>query len=295
MKNEILLVGSLAFDVLFSIPHDFRKSIPFENGEIRSFNATYVASEKQEHYGGCSGNIAWWLGKSGFSSTIFSAFGKDFSEKGYRKRLESLDIRIVGYEGAFTAHAYQVSDPLHQQLIIWQPNAYEQNASQNLIDFLTPEEIASFRFAVFSAGTPLSLRKHIEEFRRYNSVATVLFDPGQVTPLFSQEDFVFCAEKSDILVGNNVEFRLFHSLGIPEKITTIETFGAEGALLIEKKKETRFRAELVKNVVETTGAGDAFRAGLTRGLSQGKNFSDAILLGVKWGAECVQIPSAQEE
>lgn len=173
MSEKILVYGSLAFDVIFSIPHDFRQSIPLENGKIRNFNATYNANQKQEFPGGTAGNIAFWLGQQNQNSVVFSAWGKDFSQKNYRQKLEKLGVSFYGAEGDFTAHAYLVSDPLHQQLIIWQPNAYELNETQNLADYFSSNDLESVEYAIFSPGTPDSMLKHLQEFRTTNKSAKI--------------------------------------------------------------------------------------------------------------------------
>ncbi|MBI5414719.1 hypothetical protein HZA38_04355 [Candidatus Peregrinibacteria bacterium] len=197
--SKILISGSLAFDVIFSIPIDFRKSIPLDNGKIRSFNASYTANGKNEFPGGTGGNIAFWLGEDGVPCSLFSAWGKDFSEKKYRQKLEKLGVEIHGKEGDFTAHAYMISDPLHQQLIIWQPNAYKFHDEISLHEYFSKEELKNFGYALFGAGSPKSIEKHISEFRQQNKTAIVIFDPGQVTPIFSKKSFQKCCKNSDIL------------------------------------------------------------------------------------------------
>ena len=287
---SIFVYGSLAFDIIFSVSCDFRKSIPLEEGEIKNFNASFIANEKREYPGGTAGNISFWLGKNSTSSTLFSAWGKDFSQKGYRQRLEKLGAEIFGPEGEFTAHAYMVSDPLHQQLIIWQANAYEKIEKVNLRDHL---DLKSFKYAIFSAGSPTSILKHLIEFRKENSQATIIFDPGQVAQFFDKNAFLECCRSSDIIIGNQTEFTHFQQYGIPDGMTEIETLGESGALLRQNSKEEKINPVPVKNVVETTGAGDAFRAGLLAGLSGGKSLLEASELGAELGAQCVQMPSAQ--
>ncbi|MCK5461192.1 hypothetical protein KAI58_04370 [Candidatus Gracilibacteria bacterium] len=294
MNYKILVYGSLAFDVIFSIPEDFRTSIPLENGKIRNFNATYIANEKQEFRGGTAGNIAFWLGKESIKSSIFSAWGKDFNQKGYREKLEDLGIKIKGFEGEFSAHAYIVSDPLHQQLVIWQPNAYEQNETQNLSDQFSDEDLEGFEYAIFSPGTPSSLLKHMKEFRKKNKTAIIFFDPGQVAPFFEAENFQKCCILSDVLVGNDIEFQHFNNYGIPKNMMLLETLGGRGVRFIQENKEVFFSAEKVEKVVETTGAGDAFRAGVLASLLQKKSWEESIRNGIKLGAKCVKLPSGQE-
>lgn len=300
MSQKIFTSGSLAFDIIFSIPEDFRKSIPLENGEIRNFNASYIADEKQEHFGGTGGNIAFWLGTQKIPSTLFSAWGKDFEEKGYKQKLENLGVSIIGTEGKYSAHAYIVSDPKHQQLTIWQPNSFEKNEQQSITEFFSDKELESYKYAIFSAGNPTSITKHIQEFREKNDAATIIFDPGQVSPWFSQEQFQLCCMSSDILIGNDIEFQHFKKYSIPKNIHSIETHGEKGAEL--KLISNAFGldtgnyntpAKKIENITETTGAGDAFRAGLLAGLAGGENILDAIKKGHELGAQCVKLPSSQ--
>ncbi|MBT4937427.1 hypothetical protein HON22_05935 [Candidatus Peregrinibacteria bacterium] len=300
MLQKIFISGSLAFDIIFSIPEDFRKSIPIENGEIRNFNASYIANEKKEYFGGTGGNISFWIGTQGIKSTLFSAWGKDFEEKGYKKKLEKSGGLIIGTEGKHTAHAYIVSDPKHQQLTIWQPNAFDMNEKQCISDFLSDKEIMSYDYAIFSAGNPVSITKHIEEFRIKNPIAFIIFDPGQVSPFFNKDQFQACCKNSDLLIGNDIEFQHFRKFGIPEKIDTIETHGEKGAdikiisdVFGVKAGNYYIPAEKTKDVVETTGAGDAFRAGLLAGLVKGETILDAAKIGHRLGAKCVALASSQ--
>lgn len=294
-QKKVLVYGSLAFDVIFSVPEDFRKSIPLENGEIRNFNATYIANGKKEYPGGTAGNIAYWLSQGGVKNTVFSAWGEDFFQKKYREKLEKLGSEIRGAQGDFTAHAYMVSDPLHQQLIIWQPNAYEQNETQNLRDHLSEEELRSFDYVIFSPGSPSSIKKHIKEFRSINKEATIFFDPGQVSPFFAASDFCEIYEQSDILIGNDIEWKHFLDYGISGEKLAIETLGERGVRIINPDgSDQHFQAQKVDHVVETTGAGDAFRGGLLSVLAIGGSLEEGIVKGMEFGAQCVQLPSGQK-
>lgn len=295
-QTQTLVVGSLAFDVIFSIPHDFRQSVPIEEGQIRNFNATYVANGKQEYPGGTAGNIACWLKELGENCSVFSAWGEDLETKGYHSKLTYGGTDLRGSEGEFTAHCYSVSDPLHQQLVIWQPNHYEINKTQSLLAHYSEVEIKHFNYAVFAAGTPDSILKHMTEFRTHNARATVVFDPGQVSPFFSPEEFKACVNLATIVVGNDIEeghFNGYMQDDWPETVQRIVTLGDRGARYWENEAWVMVDPVSVKNVVETTGAGDAFRAGLITGLKNGEPLAAAIEKASKAGAACVQLPAGQ--
>lgn len=296
-NSKILIYGSIAYDILFSIAQDFRDAISVKNNQIPNFNATYVAHEKTEFRGGTAGNIGYWLGTQDTSATIFSSVGRDFNEKGYQKILEGFNHKIAGPTGSFTAHCYQASDPKHQQLVIWQPNSYELIENTDLTKYLTQTELAQYEIAIFAPGTPESTTKHLKEFRQFNRTATVLLDPSQNASRWNSNDFLECLNLSQILIGNETEFSFYNKMmsgKTPEHLHFIKTFGEKGTVWQQNDEIQAFPAVPVKNVVETTGAGDAFRAGLICGLIKGKSFADAIKLGNKLGAKAVECQGAQE-
>ena len=296
-SKETLVVGSLAFDVMFSIPQDFRQSIPLQNGQIQEFNATYIANRKNEYPGGTAGNIAAWLGYKQHPVSVFSAWGVDLKDKGYEASLKAMGHELKGDVGNFTAHCYNVSDPIHQQLVIWQPNHYEQNENQSLSDYYSDEEIKNFKFAIFAAGTPASIQKHMAEFRAINTEATVLFDPGQVSPFFDPVGFKACVALSDIVIGNQVEAEHFerYMQGFwPPNLTQIITLGGKGVSFRETGKNWESKSAIrVDEILDTTGAGDAFRAGILLGLSQEQSLPEALALALELGAKSVTLPNPQ--
>jgi adenosine kinase len=298
--SKILVAGSLAFDVIFSIPGDFRQSIAVQDGQIKNFNATYIADSKSEYPGGTAGNIAAWCGSVGTTVSIFSAWGKDLNSKGYQEQLEQRGHHLRGSCGEFTAHCYNVSDPLHQQLVIWQPNHYEANRNQKLSEHYTSAEIKNFEWAIFAAGTPDSIVKHMVEFKAANAKAFVMFDPGQVSPFFTEEQFKACVKNADLIIGNQTEGehfeRYMHNFW-PENIIRVTTLGAKGLSYKENREAELISlpAPKVEVVKETTGAGDALRAGLVQGLSQNKSLKESLTLGMQLAAASVALPHPQPD
>jgi adenosine kinase len=204
-----------------------------------------------------------------------------------------MGVQFRGHEGEFTAHAYIISDPLHQQLTIWQPNDYQHIEIASLKDSFAIEEISNFKIAIFSAGTPLSIKRHLFEFKNLNPEAFCIFDPGQVAQFFTEDDMRACADLADMIVGNNIEFNYLRHLEEVQKNIQIETCGSRGALFRRDGEEVLFPAQIVDQVKNTTGAGDAFRAGMIHEIVNGARIEEAIEKGIELGAKCVQFNSAQ--
>ena len=72
-------------------------------------------------------------------------------------------------------------------------------------------------------------------------------------------------------------------MGVGEVVATI---GSKGAIHIDSAGSTSYPSLLV-DAVDTTGAGDAFNAGLVVGMSRGQTLPDSIQLGNRAGAYCV--------
>lgn len=126
--------------------------------------------------------------------------------------------------------------------------------------------------------------------------ATVVLNPAPATPLPAE-----LLELVDIATPNETELSLLTgmptattsdvvaaaerlvSFGVKEVVATI---GGKGAIHVDERGSTSYPSLLV-DAVDTTGAGDAFNAGLAVGLSQGLDLGGAIELGCQAGAFCV--------
>lgn len=286
--------GSIAFDLIFGVGDDFRDAIHVVDGEIREFNPVYVAGDKKVARGGTAGNISFWLGQEGVESCMLSAWGADFEEKGYAGALRDLGVELFGPSGEFTATSYQISDPIQQQLIIWQPNSYPLHEKVRLKEYFSEEKLSEFEYAIFAPGTPLSITQYMEDFVAANESAMKFFDPGQMVQFFSEDEFARCCELADVIIGNASEFVFFEKFGMPDALIKIRTLGENGADLI-MSDVLHLDISPTDKVVETTGAGDAFRAGVIAELLEngGELNEKSIRRGLDVSARAVAYPSAQ--
>lgn len=126
--------------------------------------------------------------------------------------------------------------------------------------------------------------------------ATFVLNPAPATPLPPE-----LLELVDIATPNETELSLL--TGLPTATTTdvvaaserllqlgvkevVATVGSKGAIHVNSSGSAAHPSLLV-DAIDTTGAGDAFNAGLVVGLSRGQNVADAIQLGTRAGAYCV--------
>lgn len=305
MRSKVLVVGSIVFDIIFAIHGDIKDRIPLKSGKIETINLMFTARNKEVYYGGTAGNIAYGLGLLGEKPLMFSVVGKDFRGE-YSKHLENLGVELKVFypkKGGFTSNFYGISDEKYQQMGIFQPNVYYDYIDEiRLNEVLSEKEFNSVKVAIFSPGTAISTRNHMLEVnKRTEGKATVIFDPGQEVPT-SYDDVLLkeCLGLADIVIGNEVEIAQIKSIFgfsvndiFGQGVNYIlETMGEKG-VRIYLKEDSRvvskvISAKKVKRVVETTGAGDAFRAGLVYGLVNSKSIEESCKIGTMVGAKSVE-------
>ncbi|MES2224060.1 MAG: PfkB family carbohydrate kinase [Patescibacteria group bacterium] len=299
---SILVSGSLVFDTIFELQSAIKDQVRIENGIAGKQNLMFTAKEKQVYFGGTGGNICYGLGLLKQSSFALSAVGKDFASYSAWLEMSNAEFRGKIDEAGFTATFFGMTDTSKDQLGIFQGGSYNKHvASLSLTSNFSNKELEQIKCAIFSPGTAKSIAKQIAEFRKINSEAFTIFDPGQMLAIdFTPELLIKSLKNSDILILNDTEFSyLKNSFGIDiEKIFSlgvsyiIETKGADGSILYEKEdesiRETKIKSPKVKKVLDPTGAGDAYRAGIMYGIVNDLDIKESMTLASKLGAECVK-------
>ena len=123
----------------------------------------------------------------------------------------------------------------------------------------------------------------------------IWFNPGSPDLALSTKDIIktYC----DVLILNEEEARRLTQKTVWEEIDTclaelasltILTLGARGSRAIEKDKAIEVPAYPVDEVVDTTGAGDAFSAGAIVGREKGLSLEECLSLGNKIAAKVIQ-------
>ncbi|OHA15353.1 MAG: hypothetical protein A3G52_00080 [Candidatus Taylorbacteria bacterium RIFCSPLOWO2_12_FULL_43_20] len=306
-KNEhgkILVAGSVAFDVVFELTSRIRDQVNIKNGKAARQIMMFTAKAKEEFRGGTAGNITYGLSLLGAKPILFSVAGKDFSgEYGTHLTALGVDVRVYIDKEGFTATYYGMTDHLGDQVGVWQPNTYGEHAGRVALGtVLDKNESEKIDVAIFAAGTPDSTISHMEQLRTLNKRAKIIFDPGQsLAALYNRAKFGHALNLCDIFIGNDVEVRYAKKYlnfnfkdALTKGKTVIETRGESGSVIHEKNGIEKIPADKPKKVVDTTGAGDAYRSGLLFGLSRGLGLVESAKIGSKVAAKCIEFVGAQQ-
>ncbi|MDE2780965.1 MAG: carbohydrate kinase family protein [Chloroflexota bacterium] len=275
---EVLVSGSLAYDRIMDFPGRFSEHIMPD--KIHMINVSFTVNGLKENFGGTAGNIAYSLSLLGEKPRIVATIGHDyhryfqwFQECG----LSTDNIRIVEEEA--TASAYITTDLADNQITGFNPGAMKQQAG---FDFggIDPNDA----IAIVSPGNIQDMAEFTDTHQRLGIYS--IFDPGQSLPAWAGDDLAHCIASSRMLVSNDYELALIRdrtgkSTGelVEMAGTIITTKGEQGTEILTRVGAIPVPAVHTSDVVDPTGAGDAFRGGLIKGLVDGASLERSVMMG----------------
>ena len=290
---RVFISGSLAYDRIMDFQGRFQDHILPE--KIHILNVSFMVNGLTEKYGGTAGNIAYTLALLGERPTILAAVGKDFDN--YARRLTGFNLPLEGLltiEDEFTSGCYITTDAANNQITGFNPGAMKHGSDFGF-ESLPPQEC----LAVVAPGNLDDMVGYPRKYREHG--IRYIYDPGQQIPVLTGEQMSEAIEGCYILISNDYELEMiFKATGLTkEKIlktgkTIITTLGKEGSLLSTPEGEVSIPAapERVQN--DPTGAGDAYRSGLVKGLVEGRDLETAAKMGTVCGSFAVEHHGTQE-
>ncbi len=290
---QLYVSGSLALDRIMNFPGKFADHILPD--KIHILNVCFLVDGMNEYFGGTAGNIAYNLALLGEKPLILGCAGKDFAP--YAARLTALGLPLDGIrrvDGQFTAGAYITTDESDNQITGFNPGAMRERCGYRF-----PAKHDGRVLAIISPGNVEDMVELPEYFKRAG--IPYIFDPGQQITALTGEQMTHAITGSLALCTNDYELEMVMKATGHSRLellrrtgALVTTLGDQGSLIAEGKKETRVPAVKVDRALDPTGAGDAFRAGLLKGLTLGQTLTEAAALGSVCAAYCVEHKGTQE-
>lgn len=288
----LICSGSLAYDRLLSYPGVFADSIIAD--KLNMLNVSYVADQLKVAYGGTAGNIAYNLGLLGEKPLIAASLGDDPDGGDYLRRIGSWGFPLATIKvqpGYMTAGCTIATDLNNNQFTFFHPGAMMAPSGFDPGELTRPYET---HLAIVSPGGPQDMKTLCAAYQALG--LRFIFDPGQQIPLISPEDLIEMLEGAFIFICNEYEFELYKKktgLSTDDLFCRTEavivTKGEKGSeLLVPGRGSQHISPVPVRQVANPTGAGDAYRAGLMKGLARREHLVTACRLGATVAAFCVE-------
>jgi adenosine kinase len=264
---SILICGSIAYDNIMVFPGHFREQILPE--QIHILNVSFLVPELRREFGGCAGNIAYNLKLLGSDPLVMGTVGDDSLL--YFERLERLGVKldcVRQVTGTLTAQAFITTDLDDNQITAFHPGAMNHSHENKI----TPDLGASL--AIVAPDGKEGMQQHARQLDELG--IPFMFDPGQGLPMFSGQELLTLIEQAAYLAVNDYEGRMLEERTgrklqdlAPGLKALILTRGAEGSIIYANGKRYDIPCAKAEAVVDPTGCGDAYRAGLLCGIASG--------------------------
>ena len=262
-----LVCGSLAYDTIMVFPDRFSRHILPE--QLRVLSVSFQIGEMRREWGGCAGNIAYNLRGIGGEPVVMATIGDDGDD--YRERLDALGIAVDAVRhvpGTYTGQAFIITDTEDNQITAFHPGAMNFS-HQNRVD-----DVAGVGLGIVAPDGKEGMSAHAEQFAQAG--IPYLFDPGQAMPLFSGSELLAMIDRARCVAVNDYEGRMLTErtglslAAIAERVDAlIVTLGSDGSVIHAGGVTYAIPAARASAVLDPTGCGDAYRAGILYGMSHG--------------------------
>ncbi len=277
-----LICGSLAFDTIMVFQDQFKNHLLPE--KLHILNVCFFVPEMRREFGGTAGNIAYNLRLLNGKPLIMATAGNDFST--YTQWLaqnDITDLHIKVIDDSYTAQAFITTDLDDNQITAFHPGAMQQSHLNSVKD------ARDVSLAIIAPDGRDGMFQHAREC--VEAGIPFLFDPGQGLPMFSGDELLDFIEKADYLAVNDYEAQLLQEKthltleALAAKVKAlIVTQGAKGSTIHAEGQRIDVPCVVADALVDPTGCGDAYRAGLLYGISKGWDWLQSGKLAAVMGA-----------
>ncbi len=285
---DIIVSGSLAFDRIMTFPGKFQDHILPD--KLHILNVCFTVNGLEERFGGTAGNIAYNLVLLGEKPLIAATAGKDFGP--YKDWLLKHGLSVKGIrtvDDEATAGAYITTDQSDNQITGFNPGAMKHPCLFEVDGFDPANTIA-----IIAPGNLDDMLGLSKKFKDLN--IKYIFDPGQQLNILTGENLMEMITGAHILISNDYELEMIIKSTGQSKDQLLEhcdgivtTLGEQGADVHLKGGSVHVPGAKADRVLDPTGAGDSFRAGLIKGLVEGKDIAKAAEMGAiiaSFSVEC---------
>jgi adenosine kinase len=285
---KILVTGSTAYDVMLGYDGSFADAI--DPNALSELSVSFFSPRFERHHGGTGANIAWNLKLLGVDPQLVSTVGSDGGA--YKALLEERGITtefVEKLENHVTATAIIGTDTGERQITFFHPGADADGSWPDLAD-----RREDFSHAIISPRNAVLMNAAVH-WCTENAVP-YLFDPGQQVISLSDDELRFGIDNSAGLIVNEYEWGLISErLNITEENALLKTpmlivtRGENGVTCFCEDGALNIGPCTPEKVVNPTGAGDAFRAGLLAGMKSGWSRIDSLRLANAMGSLAVEL------
>jgi adenosine kinase len=286
-----IICGSVAFDTIMNFDGYFRDQILPDR--LHMLNVAFLVPQLRREYGGCAGNIAYnmrLLGDVGVPTATVGADADRYLGWMREQGIPTGSIKVL--DDAYTAQAFITTDKDDNQITAFHPGAMNSSHMNKV------GAGADIALGVIAPDGREGMLQHAEQFAAAN--VPFLFDPGQGLPMFNGEELRSFIKQASWVAVNDYEWHLLHDrTGLSEVEVAsqvhalIVTRGADGSTIYVGNDQIPIPPAKAGKLVDPTGCGDAYRAGLLHGLLNNLDWPTTGRIASLMGALKIEVRGTQ--
>jgi len=280
--KKILVTGSVAYDTIMVFPDRFRNHLLPD--QLHILNVCFLTPEIRREFGGTAGNIAYNLKLLGDDPLVMATVGEDIQP--YLERFEALGIGtrlFTRVAGQFTAQGFITTDLDDNQITAFHPGAMNHSHKNHI-----GRELGA-GLAIVSPDGKEGMVQHARECAAAG--VPFMFDPGQGLPMFSGAEIAEFIRLADYVAVNDYEGKMLEEKtgrkleALAREVKALVcTLGAKGSIIFAAGERHDIPSVPAERVLDPTGCGDAYRAGLLYAIARGWDWPSTGRLGAVMGA-----------
>ncbi len=291
LSRKALICGSIAYDTIMVFEGRFKQHILPD--KIHMLNVSFLVPHLRREFGGCAGNIAYNLRLLGDAGYPMATVGRDFGP--YANWLQQAGVPtdfVKVIESEHTAQGFVTTDLDDNQIWAFHPGAMSSSHLNRVPD------AGDVAIGIVAPDGRDGMVQHAAQFAAAG--IPFIFDPGQGLPMFEGEALRTFISQASWLAVNDYEWQVLQqktgwtAAQVLEHVQAlIVTRGAEGSTIHTQQGEISIPSARPAAVVDPTGCGDAYRAGLIHGLLQGYEWETTGRIASLMGAIKIEARGTQ--
>lgn len=265
---NIVVTGSVAFDYLMKFPGKFTDHLLPD--QLHQISLSFLVEDMVKLRGGTGSDIAYTLGLLGGSPALMATVGNDFAE--YRAWLENVGVdtaatKVIADKAC--ASFFANTDQEQNQIA-----SFYTGAMAHAGELSFAADAPNANLAIISPNDPGAMQSYVREAK--SKGLDYIYDPSQQTIWLSGEDLLEGLDGCYMLTVNEYEMGMIQEkTGLTlEEIQSkargvLVTKGKDGSELMFDGETYEIPIAQIGEAVDPTGAGDAYRAGMMRGIQLG--------------------------
>jgi adenosine kinase len=268
--GKALICGSVAFDTIMVFEDRFKNHILPD--KIHMLNVSFLVPQMRREYGGCAGNIAYNLKLLGDTGYPMATVGRDaglYLQWMHDNGVPTDHVEVI--ESEHTAQGFVTTDLDDNQIWAFHPGAMQHSHVKQV------SQAADIAVGIVAPDGREGMLRHAEQFAAAG--IPFIFDPGQGLPMFDGDNLKAFIAQASWLAVNDYEWQVVQQrtgwteTQVLEHVhALIVTRGAEGSVIHTREGQVAIPTAKARAVVDPTGCGDAYRAGLLHGLLHGRDW-----------------------